>query len=136
MTSPSEGSETKVATPAFTLKFFSLEEFDDPTMVGSGAKFMDREFLTVLDQIREACGFAFNITSGYRSVDHNADVGGKKNSEHIQGKAVDIFCISSFRRKRIIEVALAHKIPRIGVKKDCIHLGWSQTLPEGVWTYD
>ena len=135
MTSPSFGSGT-MSIPTLNLKHFSFEEFDDPTMPGSGEKFIDKEFLAELDEIREECGFAFQITSGYRSEEHNAEVGGKKNSEHKEGKAADIFCISSFRRKRIIEVALAHHIPRIGVKKDCVHLGSSRTLPEGVWTYD
>lgn len=40
--------------------------------------------------IRNEAGVPLVINSGYRSPQHNAKVGGVKNSYHVQGKASDI----------------------------------------------
>lgn len=46
-----------------------------------------------LDNIRESWGSPIGITSGYRPADVNAAVGGVKNSQHLNGGAVDIYPI-------------------------------------------
>ena len=45
------------------LKHFKREEF---TCQVSGTNNMEQEFLEKLDVLREACGFPFEVTSGYR----------------------------------------------------------------------
>jgi uncharacterized protein YcbK (DUF882 family) len=40
--------------------------------------------------LRDAVNKPISITSGYRSPEHNAKIKGAKNSQHVQGKAVDI----------------------------------------------
>lgn len=46
--------------------------------------------LRKLDALRRAMGHPLNCTSGYRSPEHNAAVGGAKNSFHMKGVAFDI----------------------------------------------
>lgn len=43
-----------------------------------------------LDRARELYGFPIVITCGYRSPEHNAEIGGVPNSAHTKGMAVDI----------------------------------------------
>ena len=57
------------------LNYFSLSEFDCPSIPNSGVN-MDKQFLTKLESAREIAGIPFKITSGYRSVGHNKEVGG------------------------------------------------------------
>jgi uncharacterized protein YcbK (DUF882 family) len=44
-----------------------------------------------LNHVRDRFG-AVMITSGYRSAEHNARVGGSPTSQHITGEAVDFIC--------------------------------------------
>lgn len=43
-----------------------------------------------VNMLREEVGRPFNITSGYRSPEHNARIGGAKQSNHMRCAAVDI----------------------------------------------
>jgi len=117
-------------------RHFQFKEFDSPDEPGSGIN-IDFELVDKLDAIREECGFPFRITSGYRTPKHNAEVGGKYNSDHLTGHAADIAVSNSIERFMIVQSAIRHGIRRIGVKKDCVHLGNSFALPLDVlWTYD
>lgn len=51
---------------------------------------MEPEFMDKLVSLRELCGFALPVTSSFRSPKKNKAVGGKKNSAHLLGRAVDI----------------------------------------------
>ena len=44
----------------------------------------------VFDPLREYFGKPIGISSGFRSVELNAKIGGSKSSQHCQGKALDI----------------------------------------------
>lgn len=46
--------------------------------------------ITLLEPAREAMGGPLEITSGYRTVEHNAAIGGAKNSDHCFGRAADV----------------------------------------------
>ena len=46
-----------------SLKHFKKEEFD---CQATGTNNMEQEFLEKLDKLRGACGFPFEVTSGYR----------------------------------------------------------------------
>ena len=48
------------------------------------------ELVCFLNQIREKFGKSIIVNSGYRSVEHNAAVGGVPNSYHTKGLAADI----------------------------------------------
>ncbi len=56
------------------MRHFRLEELDSPYAPGSGAG-MDRHFLELVDRIREDAGIPVVITSEYRTVGHNAELG-------------------------------------------------------------
>lgn len=53
------------------MKYFDISEFDCKE---TGENEMNALFLSMLDKLREACGFPFIITSGYRSVKHSAEI--------------------------------------------------------------
>lgn len=57
---------------------------------GTQAIFIDEYLWTILDILREETGKPVIITSGYRTPQHNAKVGGAKYSYHIRGQAADI----------------------------------------------
>lgn len=112
-----------------------LHEFDSPDAPGSGNN-MDPDFVTLLDKMRTNCGFPFVITSGYRTSAHNAEVGGKSASEHMEGKAADINAPTSHMKFAIVRAALLYGIYRIGVGSNFVHLGNSTQLPPYMlWTY-
>ena len=117
------------------IKWFKSEEFDDPTLKGSGSM-MNIEFVKILDELRSKCGFALPIDSGYRCKDHNAAVGGKDDSAHMEADAADILIPDSARRFMVVSEALKLGIKRIGIGAGFVHLDMSLTLPQGViWLY-
>ena len=46
--------------------------------------------IEVFDKVREHFGKPIGIISGFRSVELNQRIGGSKNSQHMEGKAIDI----------------------------------------------
>ena len=117
------------------LKYFNINEFDSPDLVGSGEE-MKSSVLLMLDRARELAEIPFNITSGYRTPEHNSIIGGVPNSAHIKGYAVDILCTSGVDRFKIIEAALKVGFNRIGIGNTFIHLDNDPTKPQNViWTY-
>jgi uncharacterized protein YcbK (DUF882 family) len=70
---------------------FSLEEFE----CKCGCKmpeFVKKNVIELADNLqvlRDVVG-RLDPTNGYRCKDHNADVGGSVNSQHLKGKAADI----------------------------------------------
>lgn len=60
---------------------------------GSDKILVNEELPKVLEQLRQKVGSdAVIITSGYRTQQHNAAVGGAKASQHLKGNAADIQC--------------------------------------------
>ena len=70
---------------------FSLEEFE----CKCGCKmpeFVKKNIIELaenLQVIRDVVG-KLNLTNAYRCKEHNADVGGATNSQHLKGKAADV----------------------------------------------
>lgn len=67
------------------IRYFTFFEF-----VEEEGGFIESELVLKLEALREWCGFPLVITSGYRSVHRNQEVGGAPNSLHLRGMAVDI----------------------------------------------
>ena len=122
------------------LKHFNFEEFDCPTLEGSGLPTTDGgkmciDFLHKLDEARELAGVPFKITSGYRSPQHNLDVGGRVGSSHIKGLAVDIACVNSHQRQKILTALIQVGFKRVGIGKSFIHSDLDPDKPNAIWLY-
>ncbi len=115
-------------------KYFSLSEFNCPSLPQSG-KNMDTDFVYKLEHARELAGIPFKITSGYRTSDHNKQVGGVPNSSHLKGVAADIAVGSGSERYIILNALIRAGFKRIGVAKGFIHADTDDTKSNSVWTY-
>jgi zinc D-Ala-D-Ala carboxypeptidase len=124
------------------MKYFNYSEFDSPDVQGSG-QMMDDKILMMLDQVRDKFDKPIHITSGFRTPQHNEDVGGKMpdengngGSSHLKGLAVDIFCNNSIDRFNLINCLLDVGFSRIGVADTFIHADIDPDKVQGVmWTY-
>lgn len=83
---------------------------------------LDRKMQNALSVFERALDIDIFITSGLRTPEHNKEVGGVLNSSHLTGKAVDIVCLDSNTRFKIIFGALVAGFKRIGIGEDHIHL--------------
>ena len=114
-----------------TFRYFSEEEF---VCSETGENEIVPEFITSLDDLREACGFSFFITSGYRSPSHSLEQAKKKPGTHSQGIAADIFVKNGVERRIIVEEALKKGFKGIGIAKTFVHVDIRTTTPV-IWTY-
>jgi len=115
-------------------KYFSEKEF---TCSGKNCYHkMNTQLIEMLNVARELAGVPFIITSSYRDAETNAKAGGKPNSAHLRGNAVDISCTSSCNRMVIIDALIIAGFNRIGIAKTFIHCDIDELLPQDVmWLY-
>ena len=73
-------------------KNFNLSEFDckDGTEIPSELLANVLELAENLQVLRDFVGVPIKINSSYRSLSHNANIGGSKSSQHLFAKAADI----------------------------------------------
>lgn len=71
------------------IKHFKKSEFT--CKCGCGLNNIQIEVVKIADEIREHFRSPAIVTSGTRCTKHNAEVGGVRNSRHIQGKAIDMY---------------------------------------------
>ena len=117
------------------MEYFKLEEFDSPDLPGSGAG-MDWTMLQMLDAARRLYGQPMIVNSGFRSVSHNAKVGGKSSSSHLTGFAADISCKTSAERFNMILAFMRVGFTRVGVGSSFIHVDVDDSkAPQVIWTY-
>ena len=89
------------------------------------------ELVKKLQAVRNFCGFPLVALSGCRCEKHNKKVGGKINSAHLKGLAVDIKALTSQTRFFIIKGAINNGFQRIGVYPTFIHLDIDLQKPQG-----
>lgn len=118
-------------------EFFGSHEFDCRCGCGLGLEHMDYEFLLMLVTARRLAGVPFVLTSAIRCVTHNRNEGGKRNSAHLGGLAVDIECTHSRERFLIVRALIMAGFKRIGVADNFIHVDMgADILPTDVmWVY-
>lgn len=66
---------------------FTLREFEDST---THQVMLDPRLVEKLEALRALVGVPIKVTSGYRTPEHNREVGGAHDSQHELGKAADI----------------------------------------------
>jgi uncharacterized protein YcbK (DUF882 family) len=117
------------------MHYFQTYEFDSPDKKGSG-KFMDKTFLSMLDEARNIARIPFKINSGYRSEKHNKKIKGVSNSSHLKGLAADISVVDSRTRFIIVNALLDVGFTRIGIAKTFIHVDCDTSKSQQVtWVY-
>jgi len=85
-----------------------------------------------LDIARGYSDTPYRLTSGLRTPSQNALAGGTSKSSHLTGEGVDISCIDSGSRFKIILGLIRAGFTRIGIYPKHIHADISTTLPQGV----
>lgn len=65
----------------------------------------DATMVRYADAIRERLGVPLNVNSGIRCEQHNANVGGVKNSQHVLGTACDLGAPSGISPEKMASVA-------------------------------
>jgi len=104
--------------------FFKMEEFSCRCSYAEceeSNQFMDERFLELIFKVRAQLDFPFYVTSGFRCVKHNRDVGGAKNSYHTKGLAVDIAMYNDYDRYELLEQLMAHGLSAI-IYKSFVHI--------------
>jgi len=116
-------------------KYFTYEEFDSPDFLGSG-ELVSNELISMLDVARKKYGKSMAINSGYRTIEHNAKVGGKPTSSHLKGLAADISCTNSTDRFLLEGILREVGFTRIGIGNSFIHVDIDKDKAQKVlWTY-
>lgn len=115
------------------IRYFKPEEFKCPCC---GECKIHKDLVVSLDMAREMAGIPFVITSGFRCEKHNREVGGKPDSAHLKGWAVDIKATDSRTRYKIITALINCGFNRIGIAKNFIHADKDPDKPkEVIWVY-
>lgn len=83
---------------------------------------MDAGFMDKLEAARGECMFPWIITAGFRTPEHNTQLGGAPDSWHLKGMAADIACTDSAKRYAIIHAATQIGILGVEVCPDHVHL--------------
>lgn len=117
-------------------KYFYREEF---ACQYTGENEIKDKFIERLDKLREACGFPFIITSGYRSPSHPIEAKKKVAGQHSKGNAADIKVSDGLQRYKLVAQAIALGFTGIGVASSFIHVDTRDLHDDGLgpvmWTY-
>ena len=95
-----------------------MKWFKDSEVVG-----LDPELVRMLDEARTFARVPFEITSGFREGD---------DKSHGRGLAVDLACVSSYRRMKVVSGLMLAGFRRIGVYDRHVHADIDKKLPEDV----
>ncbi len=104
-------------------KFFTVSEWNSDHRLATPypVEWEERWLVlaNVLDAIRETAGHAIRVTpnGGYRNEAMNRAIGGKRFSQHIDGRAADIVCAklpASELHRLISDLYRAGSIPSLG----------------------
>lgn len=116
----------RLLVPPTQYRYFNQSEVDG----------LHPELVKMLDEARHIAGIPFKLNSTLRSPEQNKAVGGKPNSAHLRGLAVDIHAPTSAHKYKIVNSAIQVGFKRIGFGSNFIHLDCDNTLPqEVIWEY-
>lgn len=111
-------------------KYFTLDEF---ACKETGENKIAKDFVHRLDELRERCGFAFVVTSGYRSSQHSKEVNKITRGRHAQGIAADIAATDA-QAYVIMKHAFAMGFKGIARGKGFVHID-NRPGAGAVWPY-
>lgn len=94
---------------------------------------MDLDFMQKLDDARTLCSYPFVINSAYRSKEYEISRHRSGTSSHCKGLAVDISCITSICRLKMLIALLAVGFRRIGIYPNFIHVDMDVSKPACIW---
>ena len=113
--------------------YFKDSEFDcNCGKCGKGIADMQPDLLTKLTIARDLAGIPFVLNSAMRCQDWNRKQGGKPDSAHLRGYAVDIRINHGSARMAIVRAALAAGFNRIGIYGSFVHVDCDPKLPAQV----
>jgi zinc D-Ala-D-Ala carboxypeptidase len=109
---------------------FTKAEFD---CRHTGSNEMQTHFVERLQELRDLCGFALPVISGYRDPTHPIEAAKSKPGWHSKGLAADISCGAMYAHE-IVRLAMQLGFTGIGVsqrdeKPRFIHLDLRTTAP-------
>ena len=121
------------------MKYFTLQEFDSSDKPGSG-KYMDDDFLEMIDCAREEAQIPFKINSGFRTEAKNNAIYKSLGrdpirSSHLKGYAADIHCTNSKHRSIIVRALINVGYTRLGIAKSFIHVDNDPDKSDAIWLY-
>tara|TARA_X000001382_G_scaffold58104_1_gene39739 strand:+ start:1822 stop:2187 length:366 start_codon:yes stop_codon:yes gene_type:complete len=119
------------------LRHFLITEFDSPDSPGSGEKYMNRDFLLMIDAAAHLCKLQFLIVSGYRTRFQNDRWNDSSVSSHLIGKAAIIRCDNSKKRHKMISSLMEVGFSRIAISRDqkTIYVDNDDQKPDMIWLY-
>lgn len=102
---------------------------------GKGFQQMEDELLGKLFKARRLADVPFIINSAFRCSVHNTNVGGKPDSAHLRGYAVDIRYSNSMQKFKMIKSLIFAGFVRIGdnTQHSFLHVDCDPTLPQEVF---
>ena len=100
-------------------QYFRTEDFDCQE---TGENQMKPIFIHKLDTLREACGFPFIVTSGFRSPTHSIEKRKEKVGTHAQGIAADIKYKDGTQMYKIVQKAIELGFTGVGVHRSFVHV--------------
>lgn len=92
------------------------------------------ELAAAFEALRAAVGLPLVVLSGYRTPVHNRMVGGAPDSQHVQGRALDLLPPKGWHAIQL--AAVARRIPQIrglGVYSGFVHIDVRPTERMAVW---
>ena len=120
---------TQVSHEAWPCKWFKPKEI---ACKGDGSILIDTEALIRLDILRSLMGKPLIINSGYRSPQHNKNVGGSPNSKHKLGRAFDI-SINNLDKEKLYETAKKVGFTGFGKYDTFLHVDTARPREWGSW---
>lgn len=114
------------------LRYFKDEEFLKATPPCS-LDDMDEEFMQKLDDARSLCSYPFVVNSAFRSKDYEKSKGRTGSSSHCKGLAVDISCLTSVARLKMILALFAVGFRRIGIYPTFLHVDMDISKPSSLF---
>ena len=96
---------------------------------------MSPKFIAMLQRMRNLCGYAMIITSGFRCNNWNMKVGGAERSYHLTGEAADIAVASSEGRFFMLKAAMEVGFFGVGIDGAFIHVDMRGETKAKLWLY-